>query len=180
MANIAEHLKPNEAVINIGVTQEGIGAGYEVFQNAGFNTLGIARAEGATAAEGCEMPILINTESWGGIAEVGEGSTELSPVSQAITSVTNGEVYVLCGGGIGADEALTMALQGRTVKVFQLADGRGGASPAYAALRDLAEGKENSTVTRAINTWGGSRPSPENLHILFCCGVDVVNCSRVP
>lgn len=101
-----DRFDPGKTIVNIGATIDGIGAVYEVARQKGFETTGIvssqARTGGATLAPCAGTVFFIEDSSWGGRIE---GSTELSPTSRTIVSVSD-HVVAIGGGDVARDEFL--------------------------------------------------------------------------
>ena len=106
---------PATTLINIGATEDGIGAVYELAREMGFETTGIVSSQAVEA----EVPFspfadrvyVVADELWGGLVE---GTDELSPTSEAMVAVS--DVYLAIGGGAVARDELAAA-RGRVPQV---------------------------------------------------------------
>jgi predicted Rossmann-fold nucleotide-binding protein len=115
-AHTLDAFEPHGTLVNIGATPGGIGAVYELARRRGFMTTGIvstqAREAGMPLSPFVEHVFFIADASWGGLLE---GSTQLSPTSQAI--VDHSDVLVAIGGGPVARDELEAALRiGKTAR----------------------------------------------------------------
>lgn len=109
---------PASTIINIGATEDGIGAVYEIAREMGFETTGIVSSQALEA----EIPFsafvdrvyVVADEQWGGRVE---GSEELSPTSEAMVAVS--DVYLAIGGGaVARDELIAARDLGKEVRFF--------------------------------------------------------------
>lgn len=101
MADIRRELEPLDrktTAINIGATEDGIGAAYEVAKTMGFETIGIVSTQ-ALAYSGKFSPyvdriFIVNDKRWGGYIE---GTKDLTPASRAFLEAS--DVISAHGGG---------------------------------------------------------------------------------
>ncbi|MDB5037432.1 MAG: hypothetical protein JWQ35_960 [Bacteriovoracaceae bacterium] len=101
MADIRRELEPLDrktTVINIGATEDGIGAAYEVAKTMGFETIGIVSTQ-ALAYSGKFSPyvdriFIVNDKRWGGYVE---GTKDLTPASRAFLETS--DIISAHGGG---------------------------------------------------------------------------------
>ncbi|MEM9151481.1 MAG: hypothetical protein AAGB19_13645 [Cyanobacteria bacterium P01_F01_bin.3] len=112
---------PVDTIVNIGATEEGIGAIYEVANRLGFMTTGIvstqAQRQNAKLSPFVDSVFFVEDASWGGRLA---GSKQLAPTSRAIVSVS--DVMIGIGGGeIGREELLAGRAAGKQV-IFYAAD----------------------------------------------------------
>lgn len=119
--SILSRCDPRKTLVNIGATEEGIGAVYALAKQAGFTTMGIvstrARDEQLKLSPCVDYVFYVPDDSWGGCLA---DSSELSPTSAAI--VENSSRIVGIGGGeIARDEMLRARELGIPV-VFIAAD----------------------------------------------------------
>lgn len=106
---------PKTTIVNIGATEEGIGAIYELAEHKGFLTTGIvstqAKKVDAALASHCDYVFFVEDETWGGYLK---GTETLSPTSAAM--VENSTAIVAIGGGeVARDELLAAKRAGRKV-----------------------------------------------------------------
>jgi hypothetical protein len=106
-AVLDEH-DPNTHIVNIGATQDGIGAAYALAKQRGFTTTGIvstqAQQSDATLSPCVDIVFYVPDAAWGGIvAQTGQ----LSPTSTAM--VQNSDLIVAIGGGSVARDELNAA-----------------------------------------------------------------------
>ncbi len=110
---VLERFDPKKTIVNIGATIDGIGAVYALARQRGFETTGIvssqARTGGATLAPCAGTVFFVEDSSWGGRLA---GSTELSPTSRAIVSVSH-QLVAIGGGDIARDEFMEARRLGR-------------------------------------------------------------------
>jgi hypothetical protein len=102
-------------LINIGATEEGIGAVYEIAKRKGFTTMGIvstqARDERVTLSRCVDYVFYVKDNSWGGQES---GTTRLSPTSAAIVE-TSTSFIAIGGGDVARDEMLAARKAGKPV-----------------------------------------------------------------
>jgi predicted Rossmann-fold nucleotide-binding protein len=113
---VFERFSPDDTLVCLGGTAEGVGAAYALAHELGFETVGIvssqARAAGAAFSPYVDRVFVVEDERWGGrVDETGE----LSPTSRAI--VESADLIVAIGGGdITRDEFLAARAVGRAVE----------------------------------------------------------------
>lgn len=110
-------LNPEESVINIGVTPDGIGALYGVAKEMGFTTFGIVSSEAKPYLEwvqNVDHPYLVNDGTWGGYKA--DGKT-LNPTSEAMVAVTD-HIVAYGGGEIALAELSKSLAQGKKVEAY--------------------------------------------------------------
>ena len=109
---------PQKTLINIGATEEGIGAVYEIAKRKGFTTMGIvstlARDERVTLSKCVDYVFYVKDRTWGGKVP---GADHLSPTSAAIVEIS--ESFIAIGGGdVAGDEMLAARRIGKPVIFF--------------------------------------------------------------
>ena len=107
---------PKTTIVNIGATEEGIGAVYELAAHKGFVTTGIvstqAKQTRAALASHCDHVFFVEDATWGGYLA---GTEQLSPTSQAI--IENSTTVVGIGGGeVARDELIAARRAGKRVQ----------------------------------------------------------------
>lgn len=109
---------PKKILINIGATEEGIGAVYEIAKRKGFTTMGIvstqALDERVTLSRCVDYVFYVKDNSWGGLVS---GTTRLSPTSAAIVE-TSTSFIAIGGGDVARDEMLAARKAGKPVTFF--------------------------------------------------------------
>lgn len=133
-ARVLERYDPKTTIVNIGATEQGIGAVYELAKRRGFPTTGIvstqARQDGVPLSPHVDDVFFVEDDTWGGFKA---GTHELSPTSHAM--VENSDVLVAIGGGDVVRDELTVAKQlGKEIR-FVAAD------MSHSAAREKAEKK---------------------------------------
>ncbi len=122
MLKIAEEVlsqyDPKTTLVNIGATQDGIGAVYALAKKMGFETSGIVSSQALQDLK--EKPpevdhvFFIEDETWGGYLP---HSLQLSATSAATVSVS--DVIVGIGGGsVARDELFEAQKKGKTLRFF--------------------------------------------------------------
>ena len=114
-SRILDGQNPARTLINIGATEEGIGAVYEVAKRKGFTTLGVvstlARDERVKLSKCVDYIFYVKDSTWGGQVP---GAKNLSPTSAAI--VESSASFVAIGGGdVARDEMLAARRAGKPV-----------------------------------------------------------------
>jgi len=109
---------PGSTIINIGATEDGIGAVYEIAGEMGFETTGIVSSQALEAdvpfSPFVDRVYVVADEQWGGVVE---GSEELSPTSEAMVAVS--DAYLAIGGGeVARDELIAARDRGQQVRFF--------------------------------------------------------------
>ena len=134
--SVLDEFKPQDTLVNIGGTPDGIGAIYELAQRRGFMTTGIVSAlaheTGMPLSPFADVVFFVADASWGGQLP---GSTQLSPTSQAI--VEHSDVIVAIGGGAIARDELEAALRAGKAVRFIAAEMNHAAAVAAAARKGL-------------------------------------------
>lgn len=102
---------PSRTIVNIGVTEDGIGQAYGWAKSSGFTTSGVVSSAvlqcDAKLSPGCDYPFIVEDATWGGYA-----GGQLSPVSETMVSVSDFMLGV-GGGDIARDELLEMEKRGK-------------------------------------------------------------------
>lgn len=106
---------PATILVNIGATEVGIGAVYEVAKQKGFTTMGIvstlARHQDANLSPCVDYVFFVPDSTWGGQLSA---TNELSPTSRAIVEASTS--FVAIGGGdVAKDELLAARAAGKSV-----------------------------------------------------------------
>ena len=113
--------EPRRTLVNIGATEEGIGAVYELAKGMGFATIGIvsvlAREQGVALSKCVDDVFFVRDTTWGGRLP---GSTALSPTSTAIVQASR-TIVGIGGGAIARDEMTAARNAGKRV-IFVPAD----------------------------------------------------------
>lgn len=112
---VLDEFDPARTLVNIGATEEGIGAVYELAKRRGFVTTGIvstqARESKTPLSPHVDHVFFVEDASWGGLQEDGK----LSPTSQAM--VDHSSVMVAIGGGeVARDEMRAARRAGKPVR----------------------------------------------------------------
>jgi len=106
---------PQKTLINIGATEEGIGAVYEIAKRKGFTTMGIvstlARDERVRLSRCVDYVFYVKDSTWGGQAP---GADHLSPTSAAIVEIS-ASFIAIGGGDVARDEMLAARKAGKPV-----------------------------------------------------------------
>jgi hypothetical protein len=115
-ARVLERLDPGKTIVNIGATDAGIGAVYEVAKRKGFRTSGLvsilARQENVPLSACVDTVFYIRDKAWGGFLP---GTETLSPTSAAL--VENSDVVIAIGGGeVARDEFVAARRAGKRVR----------------------------------------------------------------
>lgn len=112
---------PQKTLINIGATEEGIGAVYEIAKRKGFTTMGIvstlARYERVRLSKCVDYVFYVKDSTWGGQIP---GAGHLSPTSTSIVE-TSASFIAIGGGDVARDEMLAARQMGKHV-IFIPAD----------------------------------------------------------
>ena len=137
-ARVLEAQNPTRILVNIGATEVGIGAVYELAKRKGFATMGIvstlARDEEVALSPCVDHVFFIKDSTWGGRLP---DKDELSPTSQAI--IDNSTFFVAIGGGnVARDELLAARRAGKPL-TFIPADMNHAKARAKARKRNLPE-----------------------------------------
>jgi hypothetical protein len=109
---LARH-DPKTTIVNIGATESGIGAVYELARSLGFETTGIvsilAKEEKVPLSKHVQTVIFVKDKSWGGLLP---GSDRLSPTSQAMVACSD-QLIAIGGGTVARDELLAAKRAGK-------------------------------------------------------------------
>ncbi len=112
---VLEGHDPARTLVNIGATQVGIGAAYELAKGRGFSTMGIvsslARDEQVPFAPCVDVVFLVPDTIWGGRWP---GTRHLSPTSAAMVD-TGAEFVAIGGGEVTRDEMVAARQAGKPV-----------------------------------------------------------------
>ena len=113
---ILEQFDPQQTIVNIGATPEGIGAVYEVAKRKGFTTSGIvstqAKENNVILSPCVDLVFYVRDTTWGGFLP---GAESLSPTSTAM--VENSDVVIAIGGGeVARDELMAAKRAGKSVR----------------------------------------------------------------
>lgn len=104
---------PKKTIVNIGATESGIGAVYELARSLGFETTGIvsslAKEAKVPLSPHVQTVIYIEDKSWGGLVA---GTSRLSPTSQAMVACSD-QLIAIGGGPVARDELLAAKRLGR-------------------------------------------------------------------
>jgi hypothetical protein len=102
-----------ETIVNIGATESGIGAVYELARALGFETTGIvsslAKEEKVALSPHLQTAIFVEDKTWGGLIA---GTSRLSPTSQAIVACSD-QLIAIGGGSVARDELLAAKRLGK-------------------------------------------------------------------
>jgi hypothetical protein len=114
-SRILDGYEPAKTLINIGGTEIGIGAVYEIAKRKGFTTMGItstlAQEEHVTLSSCADYVFYVRDSTWGGQIP---GADQLSPTSAAIIAISSS--FVAFGGGdVARDEMLAARKAGKPV-----------------------------------------------------------------
>ncbi len=117
-ASVLDGFDPENTIVNIGATAEGIGAVYEAAKRRGFMTTGIVSTQAkkykAALSPCVDYVFYVEDATWGGFVE---GSERLSPTSTAM--VETSDVMVGIGGGaVGRDELTAGKRLGKEVRFY--------------------------------------------------------------
>ena len=129
---------PEKTLVNIGVTEVGIGAIYSLAKSMGFETAGIVTTLALEFPEDisrfADHICFIKDDQWGGYLP---NSEELSPTSRAM--VDSSDILVAIGGNeVSRDELLEGRKQGKPIH-FHPADGNHEMEIRRAKRRGLPE-----------------------------------------
>lgn len=115
---VLDRFDPRATIVNIGATEEGIGAVYEAAKRKGFMTTGIvstqAKDSNVRLSPCVDVVFYVRDATWGGLVP---GTQELSPTSGAM--VENSDVMVAIGGGeVTRDEITAARRAGKDVRTI--------------------------------------------------------------
>jgi hypothetical protein len=112
---------PGRTWVNIGATEEGIGAIYPLARQLGFATLGIASSlvcqRALALSPAVDRVFFVADDHWGGCLP---DSTQLTPTSTAIVEHSD-EMVAIGGNRVAADELMAAYAAGKVVR-FVAAD----------------------------------------------------------
>ena len=118
---VLSRFEPRRTIVNIGATEEGIGAVYALAKGMGFATIGIvsvlAREQGVALSKCVDDVFFVRDTTWGGRLP---GSLALSPTSTAIVQASR-TIVGIGGGAIARDEMTAARRAGKRV-IFVPAD----------------------------------------------------------
>jgi hypothetical protein len=101
-----ERFSPQQALLNIGGTEEGVGKVYELAKQMGFITTGVVSTEALSYPGGLsgfvDYVCFVKDTVWGGYLNGGQA---LSPTSEAMVAVSD-YCVAIGGGAISRDELL--------------------------------------------------------------------------
>ena len=93
-----EKLDPNEYIINIGATEEGIGGAYQIAKELGFKTIGIVSTQALSYSGNfspcVDMIYIVNDSKWGGYLP---GTDKLTEATKAFLGAS--DIIAAYGGG---------------------------------------------------------------------------------
>jgi hypothetical protein len=111
-----QRFDPEKTIVNIGATESGIGAVYELARSLGFETTGIvsslAQEEKVPLSPHVQTVIFLQDKTWGGLVA---GTQRLSPTSQAMISCSD-HLIAIGGGPVARDELLAAQRLGKRVE----------------------------------------------------------------
>lgn len=115
LEEILQTLNPNEVIVNIGATEEGIGAAYALAKRLGYPTMGIvsklAQDYDVKFSEHCDYVFVVQDDCLGGKLPDGR----LSPTSELMVNSTTH--FVAFGGGdVTRDEFFAAIQRSKSVK----------------------------------------------------------------
>lgn len=146
---ILDQHDPATTIVNIGVTEDGIGAAYGWAKAKGFTTSGIVSTAvtkfDCKLSADCDFAFVVEDEAYGGYID-----GQLSPVSEAMVSVS--DLMVGAGGGdVARDELTEMEKRGKPVQFIEAemnharalskAWSKGLPSPSAASLKGSAHSR---------------------------------------
>ncbi|MBY5351316.1 hypothetical protein [Rhizobium leguminosarum] len=109
-------LDPKHWIVNIGATEEGIGAVYEIAKQRGFTTSGIvstqARDEKVALSPCVDFVFYVEDATWGGYLP---DKKTLSPTSMAMVAVSD-TMIAIGGGAVARDEVLEARRLGKKME----------------------------------------------------------------
>ena len=111
---ILDAFDPRRTIVNVGGTEEGIGAVYPLAKAKGFTTTGVvstrARDEGVRLSPAVDRVFYVRDATWGG-----RDGQDLSPTSRAVVECSD-HVIAIGGGAIARDELEAAKRAGKRVR----------------------------------------------------------------
>ncbi len=112
--------KPENTIVNIGATPDGIGAVYPLAKKKGFHTTGIVSSQALESdvalSPDADRCFYVEDPTWGGKMP---GSDQLSPTSQLMVEVSD-EMVAIGGGAVARDEISGAKEAGKKTRFFAL------------------------------------------------------------
>ena len=148
-AHVLNQYPSATTIVNIGATEPGIGAVYDMAKRKGYSTSGIvssqAKKENVPVARCVDTVFYVDDDTWGGKLP---DSAELSPTSRAMVDYS--DVVVAIGGGdIARDELAAARRAGKSVRFIP-------ADMNHAIARDKAQKQGKPPPTDFRSSVGGA------------------------